>query len=190
MQLRSKIASLRSAINLAVASGAGSSGRLLKHVQSTLHPPKRSYLLSQARKGLGYGDQKLLDVIAHDGLTDAYNKIAMGLCAEKTASDLKISREAQDEYCKASYRKHFEAGKKGILAEEIVPIKIKEKGKEEVTIDEDEEGKRYKEDKIASIPPAFSKTGTITAANASKINDGACSISISPPTQFWPPKTK
>lgn len=112
-------------------------------------------------------------MISHDGLVDAYNKISMGLCAEKTASDFKITREAQDEYCKNSYRKHIEAAKKGILAEEIVPIKIKEKGKEEQTIAEDEEAGRYKEDKISQIPPAFSKTGTITAANASKINDGA-----------------
>lgn len=76
-----------------------------------------------------------------------------------------------------SYKRHQEAAKKGLLADEIVPIKLKEKGKDEVIINEDEEGKRYREDKISSIPPAFSKTGTITAANASKINDGACSIS-------------
>lgn len=77
-----------------------------------------------------------------------------------------------------SYKRHLEAAKKGILAEEITPVKLKEKGKEEVTIDEDEEGKRFREDKIGSIPPAFSKTGTITAANASKINDGACTVRI------------
>ena len=64
------------------------------------------------------------------------------------------------------------------MVDEISPLKFKEKGKEEVVIDEDEEGKRYREDKISQIPPAFSKTGTITAANSSKINDGACSISI------------
>lgn len=133
----------------------------------------------QARKGLGYGDQKLIDAISHDGLVDAFNKTSMGLCAEKTAADFKITREEQDEYCKATYRKHIDAAKKGLLAEQIVPIKLKEKGKEEEIIAEDEEAKRYKEDKIAQIPPAFSKTGTITAANASKINDGACAISTS-----------
>jgi acetyl-CoA C-acetyltransferase len=135
---------------------------------------------------LGYGDQKLLDVISHDGLVDAFNKISMGLCAEKTASDFKITREMQDEYCKGSYRKHMEAAKKGYLADEIVPIRLKEKGKEEEVIAEDEEARRYKEDKIASIPPAFSKTGTITAANASKINDGAISISNESSIQSWP----
>lgn len=108
---------------------------------------------------------------------DSFNKISMGLCAEKTASDLKITREAQDNYCKQSYKRHLEAAKKGYLAEEIVGIKLKEKGKEEVIINEDEEAKRYREEKVSTIPPAFSKTGTITAANASTINDGACAFS-------------
>lgn len=127
-------------------------------------------------------------MISHDGLVDAYNKISMGLCAEKTASDFKITREAQDEYCKNSYRKHIEAAKKGFLAEEIVPVRIKEKGKEEQVIAEDEEAARYKEDKISQIPPAFSKTGTITAANASKINDGASSLSKCHLTQSSSPR--
>ena len=70
----------------------------------------------------------------------------------------------------------MEAAKKGLLADEIVPVKLKEKGKEEV-ISEDEEAKRYREEKISTLNPAFSKTGTITAANASKINDGACAVS-------------
>lgn len=129
---------------------------------------------------MGYGDQKLFDCITTDGLNDPFNKISMGLCAEKTAKDFNITREAQDEYCKLSYRRHIEAVKQGWLISEIVPIKIKEKGREEETFDQDEEAKRYKEDKISALSPAFSKTGTITAANASKINDGACSISIFP----------
>jgi acetyl-CoA C-acetyltransferase len=66
--------------------------------------------------------------------------------------------------------------KQGLLAGEIAPVTIKEKGKEDVVFSEDEEAKKYKEDKISSIPPAFTKTGTITAANASKINDGACAF--------------
>jgi acetyl-CoA C-acetyltransferase len=69
--------------------------------------------------------------------------------------------------------------KQGLLAGEIAPVTIKEKGKEDVVFSEDEEAKKYKEDKISSIPPAFSKTGTITAANASKINDGACAFGSS-----------
>ena len=132
-----------------------------------------------ARKGFTYGDQKMHDVIAHDGLTDANNKMSMGLCAEKTAADFKITREEQDAYCKQSYQRHIEAAKNGIFAEEIVGVKIKEKGREEEIFAEDEEGKRYREEKIASIPSAFMREGTITAANASKINDGACSVGTS-----------
>ena len=124
---------------------------------------------------MGYGDKKLVDCISHDGLTDAYNKISMGLCAEKTANDFKVSREAQDDYCKSSYQRTLAAQKNGVFNEEIVPITIKSKAGEE-QFAEDEEPKRYNEAKISQLQPAFSKTGTITAANASKINDGACAI--------------
>jgi len=81
--------------------------------------------LIQGRKGLGYGDQKLVDAIAHDGLTDAFNKTSMGLCAEKTANDFKITREAMDEHCKNSYRRHLDAAKKGIFVDEITGIKYR-----------------------------------------------------------------
>lgn len=99
----------------------------------------------------------------------------MGLCAEKTANDFKITRENQDDFCKASYQRAIAANKNGIFREEITPVIIKSKtGEEEVN--EDEEPKKYNEAKISQLSPAFSKTGTITAANASKINDGAASI--------------
>ena len=87
------------------------------------------HLLIQSRKGLGYGDKKLADCIAHDGLTDAYNKISMGLCAEKTANDFKVTREAQDNYCKMSYNRHLTAAKEGVFKDEIVPVLIKNKDK-------------------------------------------------------------
>lgn len=74
------------------------------------------HLVMSSRKGFGYGDQKMLDSISQDALTDAFNKISMGLCAEKTANDFKITREMQDEYCKLSYRRHIEAVKAGLLA--------------------------------------------------------------------------
>lgn len=79
---------------------------------------------------MGYGDKKLVDCISHDGLTDAYNKISMGLCAEKTANDFKVTREAQDDYCKSSYQRTFAAQKNGVFNEEIVPIAIKSKAGE------------------------------------------------------------
>ena len=131
--------------------------------------------LIQTRKTLGYGDKKLVDCISHDGLTDPYNKISMGLCAEKTANDFKVTREAQDEYCKSSYQRYFAAQKSGVFKDEIVPVSIKSKSGEEL-FSEDEEPSRYNESKISTLSPAFSKTGTITAANASKINDGACTL--------------
>jgi acetyl-CoA C-acetyltransferase len=137
---------------------------------------KAPFLLFNTRKGTGFGHQQLYDAISYDGLQDAFNKMPMGNCAEKTADDFKITREAQDQYCKLSYKRHIDAIKSGLLKDEIVNIKIKDKKAEE-DFNEDEEWKRYKEDKIGSLAPAFSKTGTITAANASKINDGACSLS-------------
>ena len=107
----------------------------------------------------------------------------MGLCAEKTANDFKLTREAQDEYCKMSYQRTFAAQKAGLFNDEIVPISIKSKAGEE-QFSEDEEPKKYNESKISQLNPAFSKTGTITAANASKINDGACAIGKSHFIQF------
>lgn len=107
----------------------------------------------------------------------------MGLCAEKTANDFKISREAQDDYCKASYERCLAAQKDGIFNDDIVPISIKAKSGEE-QVKDDEEPKRYNEHKIPVLSPAFSKTGTITAANASKINDGGCAIGMKSLIQF------
>jgi acetyl-CoA C-acetyltransferase len=124
---------------------------------------------------LNFGDKKLIDSISNDGLTDFYNKISMGLCAEKTANDFKVTREAQDNFCKMSYQRAINAQKSGVFKEEIVPITIKTKGGEE-TFTEDEEPKKYNETKIPQLQPVFSKTGTITAANSSKINDGGCSV--------------
>lgn len=129
----------------------------------------------QSRKGLGYGDKKLVDAISHDGLTDVFNKISMGLCAEKTANDFKVTREDQDNYCKTSYQRAISSISSGVYKEQIVPVVIKSKTAEE-HITEDEEPKKYNEAKISQLSPAFSKTGTITAANASKINDGGCAV--------------
>lgn len=125
------------------------------------------------RKGHSFGNTQLLDAIAFDGLTDIYNGIAMGLCAEKTVGDLKIERSVQDEYCIGSYERSIAALREGRYSEEIIPIKVSDK--EVVT--EDEEYKKYVKEKIPLLKPVFSKTGTITAGNASKINDGACSFS-------------
>lgn len=80
---------------------------------------------------MGFGDKKLVDCISYDGLTDAFNNISMGLCAEKTANDFKVTREMQDEYCKQSYQKALSAAKSGIYKEEITPITVKSKNQTE-----------------------------------------------------------
>ncbi|KAL4472422.1 hypothetical protein ABPG74_018371 [Tetrahymena malaccensis] len=130
------------------------------------------FYLQNYRKGASYGNQTLVDGLANDGLVDAYNKIAMGLCAEKTASDFQLTRELQDHYCITSYERTLAAMNSGKFADEIVPVKINDKE----TVTQDEDPLKFKKEKIPVLKPAFSKTGTITAANASKINDGACSI--------------
>lgn len=102
----------------------------------------------------------------------------MGSCTEKVCTELGITREAQDEYAIKSYNKTREAQEKGILDWEIVDIVEKDnKGKEKI-INKDEECQKFFPDKFATLKPAFAKNGTITAANSSKINDGACSLLI------------
>jgi acetyl-CoA C-acetyltransferase len=131
------------------------------------------FYITKHRSGKAFGNDQLIDGLAYDGLTDVYNNIAMGLCAEKTASDLKIDRATQDEFCIGSYERTLQSTKNGNLKDQIAPILISEK---EGTLSEDEEPKKFRKEKIPQLRPAFSKTGTITAANSSKINDGACSL--------------
>ena len=129
------------------------------------------------RKGTGYGHAQAIDSIQFDGLTDVYNNILMGSCTEKICSELGITREAQDEYAIKSYNKARAAQEKGLLDWEIVDIIEEVKGKEK-RINKDEECGKFLPEKFPTLKPAFAKNGTITAANASKINDGACSIII------------
>lgn len=130
------------------------------------------YYVMNHRKGKNFGNEQLIDGLVYDGLTDAYKNIAMGLCAEKTAEDFKLSRQIQDDYAITSYERILKAIKEGKLKDEIVPVKIDDK----TTFSEDEEPKKFLKEKIPNLRPAFSKTGTITAANSSKINDGACCV--------------
>ncbi|XP_049514423.1 acetyl-CoA acetyltransferase A, mitochondrial-like isoform X2 [Dermacentor silvarum] len=122
-----------------------------------------------------YGGINLQDGIVHDGMTDAYDKIHMGTCAEKTAKKYELSREEQDNFAMESYKRSAAAAKEGVLAKEIVPVAIPVKpGKPEVVVTEDEEYKRADFDKFSSLPTPFvEEGGTITAANASGLNDGA-----------------
>jgi len=134
------------------------------------------YYAPTARWGSKYGDAKMVDGLAKDGLTDAYNEVAMGVCADNTAAEYKISREAQDEYAIRSYKRAAETTEKGLFKEEIVPVMVPQRKGDPVAISEDEEYKRVKFEKIPALRPAFSKDGTVTAANASTINDGASAL--------------
>ena len=128
------------------------------------------FLIKGARQGITFGNQQLIDALAFDGLTDPYNSCAMGVCGEKTADQMKITREVQDAYAIQSYERTLAAAKAGKFSGEIVPI-TPPKG---AAVTEDEEPKRFNKEKMPSLKPAFNKNGTITAANASKLNDGAC----------------
>ncbi|CDR39589.1 RHTO0S04e06788g1_1 [Rhodotorula toruloides] len=122
-----------------------------------------------------FGHFQALDAIVKDGLTDVYGDYPMGNCAEETAAKHQISREDQDNYCLDSYRKAAEAWKAGAFKAEIAPVTLKSRAGE-VVVEEDEEYKKIKPEKVASLKPVFKKDGTVTAANASNLNDGASAL--------------
>lgn len=122
-----------------------------------------------------YGGMNLIDGIVHDGLSDVYNKIHMGNCAENTAKKFNISREEQDEYALSSYKKSADAYKNNVFSSQIVSVSIPQrKGKPDTIVNEDEEYKKINFDKFKSLSTVFQKeNGTVTAGNASTLNDGA-----------------
>jgi acetyl-CoA C-acetyltransferase len=135
------------------------------------------YYLSKARNGYGYGNGEVIDGLLKDGLTDVYDQVGMGVCGDSTAARYSISRTEQDEFAIRSYQRSAASTASGFFKNEIVPVEIvSPKGGESAWITEDEEYKRVKFDKIPSLKPAFSKDGTVTAANASTINDGAAAL--------------
>ncbi|MCF1751459.1 acetyl-CoA C-acyltransferase [Mariniradius sediminis] len=134
------------------------------------------YYVPKARFGYKYGNAELLDGLVKDGLFEVYYKFPMGNCADHTAKEMKISREEQDAYAIQSYTRAAEAWKKGAFKEEVVSVEIQGRKGETVVIDEDEEFKNVFFDKIPSLKPVFEKDGTVTAANASTMNDGASAL--------------
>jgi acetyl-CoA C-acetyltransferase len=135
------------------------------------------YYLPKARTGYGYGNGEIIDGLVKDGLTDVYDQSAMGLCGDRTASKYGISREEQDEFAVRSYTLSAAATENGYFKNEIVPVEITSpKGGASVFVEEDEEFKRVKFDKIPALKPVFSPEGTVTAANASTINDGGAAL--------------
>ncbi len=134
------------------------------------------YYIPKARFGYKYGNAEMVDGLAHDGLFEVYNKFAMGNCADNTAREMNISREQQDEYAIQSYNRSAEAWKAGSFKDEVIPVEIKGRKGETIVIDEDEEFKNVMFDKIPNLRPVFDKEGTVTAANASTMNDGASAL--------------
>uniref|UniRef100_A0AAZ3SNZ2 Thiolase N-terminal domain-containing protein n=1 Tax=Oncorhynchus tshawytscha TaxID=74940 RepID=A0AAZ3SNZ2_ONCTS len=124
-----------------------------------------------------YGGVRMEDLIVKDGLTDVYNKFHMGNCAENTAKNSQISREEQDAYAISSYSRSKAAYESGVLAKEIVPVSIPQRGKPDVVVSEDEEWRRVDFSKVPKLRAVFQKeNGTVTAANASTLNDGAAAL--------------
>ncbi|MCG8330680.1 MAG: thiolase family protein [Chitinophagales bacterium] len=134
------------------------------------------YYIPKARWGHKYGNGELVDGLAKDGLTDAYGQMAMGVCADSTATKYEISREEQDAYAIRSYKLAAKATEQGWFKEEIVPVSVPQRKGDPIVVTEDEEYKRVKFEKIPALRPAFTKEGTVTAANASTINDGASAL--------------
>ncbi|MBS1680650.1 MAG: acetyl-CoA C-acyltransferase [Bacteroidetes bacterium] len=134
------------------------------------------YYLMKARYGYKYGDGQILDGLTYDGLTDVYNHCAMGVCADNTAKEMNISRAVQDTYAINSYKRSAAAWAAGKFKDEIVPVEITGRKGEVTLFAEDEEYKNVNFDKIPSLKPVFTKEGTVTAANASTINDGAAAV--------------
>lgn len=130
-----------------------------------------------ARNASKLGDVKMQDGMILDGLTDVYNKIHMGVCAEKCATEYQISREEQDSFAIESYKRAAKAWKEGKFKEEIISVEIPQRKGEPIIFSEDEEYKAVKFDKIPALPTVFQKeNGTVTAANASTLNDGASAL--------------
>jgi len=141
------------------------------------------YYVPKARFGYKYGNGVLIDGLQHDGLWEPYHQFPMGSCADHTAKEMKISREAQDQYAINSYKRSAEATSTGAFKDEIVPVEIPQKkpvrpadGSDPNIMDKDEEIRNVMFEKIPSLKPVFNADGTVTAANASTINDGASAL--------------
>jgi len=134
------------------------------------------YYIPKARYGYKYGNAELIDGLHKDGLLDPYNEISMGVFADKTAEKYNISRQEQDTYAIRSYKNSIEANESGVFANEIVGVSVPQRKGESILMIEDEEYKTVKFEKIPQLRAAFTKNGTVTAANSSTINDGASAL--------------
>ena len=136
------------------------------------------HYLDKGRNGQKLGDMNLIDGLVKDGLTDVYNRVHMGNCAEICAKDMNFTREDQDAFAIESYTRSAKSWEEGRFNDEIVPVSVAQRRGEDLIISEDEEYKNVKMNKIPTLRAVFEKDGTITAANASTINDGASALVI------------
>ncbi len=134
------------------------------------------YYIPKARYGYKYGNGELLDGLLKDGLWEVYNEFPMGNCADNTAREMGITREQQDEYAINSYKLAAASTEAGNFKNEIIPVEIPQRKGDKIIMAEDEEYKNVFFDKIPNLRPVFNKEGTVTAANASTINDGASAM--------------
>lgn len=134
------------------------------------------YYMDKARNGYRLGDGVVVDGLVKDGLTDVYNKVHMGVCAEICADEMNFSREAQDQFALTSYERAAQAWKTGKFSEEIVPVEVAQRRGDAIVVTEDEEYTKINKEKFLKLRTVFKKEGTITAGNASTINDGASAL--------------
>ncbi len=135
------------------------------------------YLLDKARTGYRMGNGELIDSMIRDGLWDVYNNVHMGTFGDTCARKYEFTRQEQDDFAVASFKRAIEAQTKGLFKDEIVPIEAPS-GKTKVTVSEDENPRKFNEEKLRQLKPAFGKDGTVTAGNASSINDGAAAVVV------------
>jgi acetyl-CoA C-acetyltransferase len=134
------------------------------------------HYLPGSRSGFRLGDAKLIDGMVYDGLTDVYNRQHMGNCAELCAKEINITREEQDQFAINSYKRAAAAWESGKFDNEVIPVSVPQRKGDPIIVSKDEEYTNVKLDKIPTLSPVFQKDGTVTAANASTLNDGASAV--------------
>jgi acetyl-CoA C-acetyltransferase len=134
------------------------------------------YYMDKARNGYRLGNGTIIDGLVKDGLTDVYNKVHMGVCAEKCADEMNFSRAQQDEFALTSYDRSNNAWSSGKFADEVVPVEVPQRRGDALIVSEDEEYKKINKEKFLKLRTVFKKDGTVTAGNASTLNDGASAL--------------
>lgn len=169
---------LKAIILAAQAIKCGDAGAIV--AGGTENMSRAPYLLEKARNGYRMGDGMLVDSMIRDGLWDVYRNVHMGLCGDRCAEKYAFSRQEQDEFAVTSFKRALAAAREGVFAAEIQPVPVKA-GKEITNMAEDENPKKFNEEKLRQLRPAFGEQGTVTAGNASSINDGAAAFVVLSP---------